>query len=149
MTFEKDNFKHFINNKHAQHSLTSNTMNPIQPREAHTAYNHSSRDMVEFLTSEPPFDNDQEDAGTERRPFYGKSERRSGGFMQKWRHIWGPSRPDPWLPRKAAVGYVDCITRFESSLTSQYHHCPDDMVFLRGRRTCMRTSHARAIQSAI
>jgi hypothetical protein len=83
-------------------------MTSIQPREARTNASRSSRDMVEFLTSEPPFTDQDTETGTrlsqERRPFYGKTERRSGGCVQRWNNFWGPSRPDLWLSRKFAVG---------------------------------------------
>jgi hypothetical protein len=96
--------------QHVYTPLTSTTMTSIQPRGAHTIGSRSSRDMVEFLTSEPPFTDQDTETGTrpsqEHRPFYGKRERRSGGCVQRWNNFWGPSRPDPWLSRKFAVGYV-------------------------------------------
>lgn len=130
-----------VQQQHEHISLTLTMINSIQPRDAHTDHGpRSSHDMVEFLNSEPPFtDNDTETGtrqGQEHRPFDGKTERRSGGCVQKWKSLWGPSRPDPWLPRKFAVGYV-LPARIEQELMSQDHHCSDDMVFLCGRRSSL------------
>lgn len=38
-----------------------------------------------------------------------KREHTTGPFS-KWRLVYGPSRPDPWLQRKIAVGYVVSVS---------------------------------------
>jgi hypothetical protein len=75
-------------------------METPRPRDADTRQ-AASRDMVEFLNSEPPAERRQ--STQTERPFFGKRERPSGGFASRWKAMWGPGRPDPWLPRKGAV----------------------------------------------
>jgi hypothetical protein len=76
-------------------------MTAIEARDAGTGrVSRHSRDMVEFFNSEPPAEHQSTKPD---RQFYGKTERRSGGVSAWWKEIWGPGRPDPWLPRKGAV----------------------------------------------
>lgn len=83
-------------------------MTVMQPRDVDTGLRpRDSRDMVEFLNSAPP--TEHQPTNTDKQ-FYGKTERRSGGLAARWKEIWGPARPDPWLPRKGAVLSVMMMT---------------------------------------
>ena len=125
-------------------------MNTIQPREASTNHNHnSSHDMTEFLSSEPPSTHQNQESGTEHRPFYSKTERRSGGCMQRWNEFWGPARPDPWLWQKFAVGYVYRCMKKAKGTDGQDHYRPHHLVLLRRGRTSLCSCYPGQIQSGI